>query len=205
MARADLDLLFIDGRYNAALAWVFAAVLLIVAGREAIVGDPLWATLSAVVAILVILPGVAYQDALVMPPWEVVGLAALPVVGEAVASLQVTSNLGRYLSVAAIALLVAVELHAFTAVRMTLGFAVLFVIVTTMATAGVWAVVRWLSDVWVGTGFIGDETALMWEFVNSTAAGILGGLVFEFYFRRRVRADRRLPGEVGQGPTGDSS
>lgn len=205
MSSANLDVLFIDGRYNAALAWLFAAVLLIVAVWEVIAGDPLRATFSAVVAILVILPGVAYRDALVMPPWEVVGLAALPVVGEAVASLQLTSNLGRYLSVAAIALLVAVELHAFTAVRMTIGFAVLFVIVTTMATAGVWAVVRWLSDVWLGTGAIGNETELMWEFVNSTGAGVLGGLVFEFYFRRRVRADRRLPGEVGTHPTEDSS
>jgi hypothetical protein len=196
MSGADLDALFSDRRYNAALGWLFAAVLLGVAGEEAIAGDLLWAAFAGGVAVLVILPAVAYRNSLVMPPWEVVGLAALPVVGRAIASFQLTSNLATYLSVAAIALLVAVELHAFTPVRMTIGFAVLFVVVTTMATAGVWAVVRWLSDVWLGTGFIGSEKAVMWEFVNSTGAGVVGGVVFEFYFRRRVRPDRRLPTEV---------
>ena len=196
MSGADLNALFSDRRYNAALGWLFAAVLLGVAGEEAITGDLLWAAFAAGVAVLVILPAVAYRNSLVMPPWEVVGLAALPVVGRAIASFQLTSNLATYLSVAAIALLVAVELHAFTPVRMTIGFAVLFVVVTTMATAGVWAVVRWLSDVWLGNGFIESERAVMWEFVNSTGAGVVGGVVFEFYFRRRVRPDRRLPTEV---------
>jgi hypothetical protein len=196
MSGADLNALFSDRRYNAALGWLFGAVLLGVAGEEAIAGDPLWAAFAGGVAGLVILPALAYRNSLVMPPWEVVLLAALPVVGRVVASQRLTSNLATYLSVAAIALLVAVELHAFTPVRMTIGFAVLFVVVTTMATAGVWAVVRWLSDVWLGTAFIAGETELMWEFVHSTAAGVVGGVIFEFYFRRRTRPDRRLPPEV---------
>lgn len=196
MSGADLDVLFSDGRYNAAIGWLFAVALLGVAVWEVVIGDILWAAFVGGVAILVVLPMIAYRNPLVMPPWEVIGLAALPVIGRAVASFQLTSDLATYLSVAAIALLVAVELHAFTSVRMTIGFAVLFVVVTTMATAGVWAVVRWLSDLWLGTGFIGDETELMWEFVNSTAAGIVGGVVFEFYFRRRARPDQRLPADV---------
>lgn len=203
MSGADLGVLFSDGRYNAALGWLFAVALLGVAGGEVIAGDPLWAAFVGGVAILVVLPMIAYRNPLVMPPWEVIGLAALPVIGRAVASFQLTSDLATYLSVAAIALLVAVELHAFTSVRMTIGFAVLFVVVTTMATAGVWAVVRWLSDLWLGTGFIGDETELMWEFVNSTAAGIVGGVVFEFYFRRRAKPDRRLPADVRDAVAGE--
>jgi len=203
MSGADLGVLFSDGRYNAALGWLFAVALLGAAGGEVIAGDTLWAAFVAGVAILVVLPMIAYRNPLVMPPWEVIGLAALPVIGRAVASFQLTSDLATYLSVAAIALLVAVELHAFTSVRMTIGFAVLFVIVTTMATAGVWAVVRWLSDLWLGTGFIRDETGLMWEFVNSTAAGIVGGIVFEFYFRRRARPDRRLPADVRDAVAGE--
>ncbi|MFT4930792.1 MAG: hypothetical protein ACI91T_000665 [Natronomonas sp.] len=203
MSGADLGVLFSDGRYNAALGWLFAVALLGVAGREVIAGETLWATFVGGVAILVVLPMIAYRNPLVMPPWEVIGLAALPVIGRAIASFQLTSDLATYLSVAAIALLVAVELHAFTSVRMTIGFAVLFVVVTTMATAGVWAVVRWLSDLWLGTGFIGDETELMWEFVNSTAAGVVGGGVFEFYFRRRAKPDRRLPTDVRDAVAGE--
>jgi hypothetical protein len=196
MSAADLDVLFTDGRYNAALGWAFVVVLVGVVGQGLIASDTRWGAFVGGVAALVVLPAVAYRNPLVMPPWEVVALASLPVVGRAVASFQLTSSLATYLSVAALALLVAVELHAFTSVRMTIGFAVLFVIVTTMAAAGVWAVVRWLSDVWLGTGFIEDETELMWEFVNSTAAGVGAGVVFEFYFRRRVRPDQRLPPEI---------
>jgi hypothetical protein len=196
MSGADLDSLFSDRRYNAALGWLFVAVLLGVAGEEIVAGQPLWAAFAIVVALLVMLPSIAYRNPVVMVPWEVVALAALPVVGRAVASWQLTSALATYLSVAAIALIVAVELHAFTPVRMTIGFAVLFVVVTTMATAGIWAVVRWGSDAWLRTGFIEGPTDLMWEFVYSTAAGIVAGVVFEFYFRRRARPDERLPREV---------
>jgi len=75
---------------------------------------------------------------------------------------------------------------------MTRTFAVAFVVVTTMATAGVWAVVRWLADIYLGTGFDLDERALMLEFVASTVVGGGGGGVFEYYFRRFARATERL-------------
>ncbi|MDY6764133.1 MAG: hypothetical protein SV377_00335, partial [Halobacteria archaeon] len=98
-----------------------------------------------------------------------------------------------YLSVAAVALIIAVELHMFTHVRMNDGFAVLFVVVGTMATSGIWAVVRWLSDLYLGTTFLEDHDIVMWSFVAATAAGILGGIVFTFYFRRFVGVESRLP------------
>jgi hypothetical protein len=92
-------------------------------------------------------------------------------------------------------LVIAVELHAFTTVEMTPGFALLLVVVTAVAAAGVLAVVRWLVDTWLGTGFLLTpgvepeliETGLMWEFVYSTLAGVAAGVLFEVYFRRRGR------------------
>jgi hypothetical protein len=95
---------------------------------------------------------------------------------------------------------------------MNYSFAVLFVVVTTMATAGVWAVVQWLSDVYLGTGFIltGEsesvvERALMLNFVAATVAGVLAGVVFELYFRRYADASARLPtaaARAGEGSDG---
>ena len=119
-------------------------------------------------------------------------------------TVPLTSRFVAYLAVAALALVLAVELDAFTTVEMTPGFAVLFVVVATVATAGVWAVVRWTLDVTLGTTFLLDpsltpvqaETRLMWEFVYSTLAGAVAGVVFEGYFRRRDRAVRHLPEEV---------
>jgi len=93
MSGADLESLFRDRRYNAALGWLFVAVLLGVAAEETVAGQPLWAAFAIVVAILVMLPPIAYRNPVVMVPWEVVALAALPIVGRAVASWQLTSAL----------------------------------------------------------------------------------------------------------------
>jgi hypothetical protein len=76
---------------------------------------------------------------------------------------------------------------------------VAFVAIATMAVAGMWAVLRWTVDLWLGTGFLLDpalepeaiERGLMLEFVASTVAGLLAGVVFEFYIRRRARVRRR--------------
>jgi hypothetical protein len=142
-----------------------------------------------------------------MLPWELLLLASLPLLGRTVATVPVTSDLATYLSVAAVALIVAVELQAFTTVEMTPRFAVGFVVVATLAAAGAWAVVRFGLDATFGTQFLGvppapgaegdpRERALMLEFVYSTVAGVLAGLIFEGYFRRRRPAGSVLPEEV---------
>jgi len=133
-------------------------------------------------------------------------LAALPILGRAVATFDVSSQIATYLSVAALALIVAVELQTFTSVRMTPSFAIAFVVITTLAAAGIWAVARWSADIWLGTGFItalgpdeaAQERAVMLEFVASFIAGILAGLIFEFYVRRVARVKSRIPEGVDQ-------
>ncbi len=190
MAEYDIAGLFSDRRLNAGLAWAFVAFLVVVAVEELLVGDPLSAGFSLGVAAIAAVPPVARRSPWVMLPWEVIGLASLPTVGRALATWGPAGNLATYLAVAALALMVAVQLHAFTEVRMSYGFAAVFVVVTTMAAAGVWAVARWLADVRFGTGFIASEQALMWEFVFSTAAGVLAGFVFRAYFRRSAYEGR---------------
>ena len=94
------------------------------------------------------------------------------------------------------------NLHLFTSVEMSFGFAVVFVVVTTLAAAGVWAVVRWGSDLYLGTELLLDpeltrpeiEERLMWEFVGATVAGLVAGVLFEEYIRRRGGVGARMPG-----------
>lgn len=191
-----LDRVVDDERVNAGLAWALVGVIGLVALAEALEGRVLWAGFAAFVAGLAVIPPVVHREAAVMLPWEVLVLAALPVLGRAVATLMFTSRVATYLSVAALALIVAVELHAFTTVEMTHWFAVLFVVVATIATAGVWAVVQWLSDIYLGTGFVHSEHRLMWNFVAATAVGGLAGVVFQLYFRQFTSVDARLPDEV---------
>ena len=176
-----------DRRTNAVLAWMLVGLIAAIAVSSLFVGDLLWAGFTTGIVILALVPAVYYRSPRAMVPWEVLALAVPPVLGYAL-GVGGASDFSMYLSVAALALMVAVELQLFTTVDMSAGFAVFFVVITTMAAAGVWGVVRWVADLYLETGFIAGPNALMWEFVASTVAGAVAGVVFEFYFRRRGRS-----------------
>lgn len=178
---------------NARLSWVLTSFLALVVVGGMIAGALLSSVLVAAVVVLALVPVVAFRDPRAMLPWQLLLLASLPVLGAVFASPWLTSGPVTYFAVATIALVVAVELHVFTPVQMTPGFAVLFVVVTTMAVAGVWAVGRWLADLYLGTELVlvsgltdtQIETRLMWEFVYSAVAGAVAGLIFERGFRQQ--------------------
>jgi hypothetical protein len=234
VASGDLNHVLESERRNAVLSWLLLAFVAVTAVESFLDGDLLWVVFPAVVLALALVPPALYRKPTVMLPWEVLALCSLPVGGRALATTVLTTNLATYLSVAALALVVAVELDVFTLVRMPPWFAVLFVVLATMATAGVWALVQWTADLSLGTTFLYPEpldrptwvarggladallwtaavvlsqasvpvpeaveaTAhdeLMWDFVAATVAGVAAGAVFEFYFRRRTRGERRLP------------
>ncbi|WP_339103625.1 hypothetical protein [Haloterrigena salinisoli] len=193
MSQTLLEELIADGRTNATIAWVLVVAIAVVGIGELVTGGFLWATFAAALVALAVLPPVTYRSSLVMLPWEVLFMAALPVLGMAVGAERLTGHFASYLSVAAIALVLAVELQSFTTVRMTPGFAVVFVAVTTMAAAGLWALLRWSAAQTLGIPFTADHDAVMWEFVYSAVAGLGAGVVFELYFRRYVRPERRVP------------
>jgi hypothetical protein len=211
MTERDLGRLFEAHRLNAVLSWVLVAIVVLAAIEEVILGDWLWTVFALAVAAVAILPPLRYGRWLVMLPWEVLLLAALPVLGrtalvrgllndlvlatlpavQGFLSASPVSSTAAYVSVAAFALILIVELHVFTPVKLTPGFAVLTAVVLTLAAAGVWAVVRWLAHIYLGTGFYTELDPLMIEFVYSAAAGLLAGVTFEAYFRRRDHTTRR--------------
>jgi len=207
---ASLAPLVRDERANAALSWLVAAVVAAVAVGSA-ASDVAWAAFSVGVLVVVAVPPVAFRRPAAMLPWEVVAVVAAPCVWRAVATTPLTADLAAYLSVAALALLVAVELDVFTPVAMTNWFAGVFVVVTTMAAAGVWAVVQSASDVLLGTRFVlpaapplteaqeaAAVDALMLDFAAATAVGVLAGAVFVYYVRRYADPHGRLPAEVAE-------
>jgi hypothetical protein len=212
----ELDRLVEDARLNAVLSWSLTAFVLLVVVGNAAVGELLWAGFAAVVAVLALVPPVRFRTPFAMLPWEVLALAAFPLAARTF-TLEAglgTGALATYLAVAAVALIVAVHLHVFTPVRMNAAFAVFFVVVATMAAAGVWAVVRFGLDSLLGTGFLLRpgvdehvvERNVMLEFVYSTVAGVGAGLVFDRYFRRRRARHARCPSEVAaELRTGQSS
>jgi hypothetical protein len=206
MSHTGLSSVVESRRLNAALAATILLFLAVASVAQVVSGDLEWAGFTLAVLAVALVPPIARRRATAMLPWEVVLLAALPIVlralvaGETVAGMTFSGRIVTYVAVAAVALLIAVELDVFTSVKMSHRFAVVFVVVTTMAAAGIWAVVRWLSDVLLGTRFLYDgrpehviEEALMWDFVAATIAGVFAGVLFEYYFRRRARLARRIP------------
>lgn len=183
-----------DDPGNVWRSWLLVGFLAVVVIGGVAVGAVLASLLVGVVLVLAVVPAVAYRSAHAMLPWPLLAVASLPVFGAAFGSPWLTSNLVTYAAVATVALVVVVELHLFTETKATPRFAVLLVVVTTMAAAGIWAVGRWLVDLYLGTTFVlvpgaseaAIETALMWEFVHASVAGLLAGVVFELGFRRRT-------------------
>lgn len=197
-------------RANALIAWAVLGFLLVTGAVELLTGQLVWAGFVLVVVALGALPAVRNRNWQTMLPWELLALAALPVggrvfvAGQTVGQITLTGRVTTYVAVAAVALIVAVLLNRFTATRMNDQFAVVFVVITTMAAAGIWAVAQWLSDIYLGTGFLDRphaEEALMWDFTAATIAGLFSALLFTYYFRRR--ANGRAGGLGVDGPLPD--
>lgn len=194
----DLGALLSETGPNAIVGWIVVLILLLTAILTALEGAYDWTFIALVVVALGVVPGVAFRDPRVMPPWELVAVAAVPVLWQALLGRAFVTDVPAYLAVAALALLVAVELHQFTAVRMNHGLAITLVVLTTLAVAGIWNVLQWVADVLLGTSFVLDGRSqdainadVMLEFIYAGVAGVGGGLLFDLYFRSR----NRLPTE----------
>lgn len=166
--------LFRSGRTNAAIAWLLVGVLAVTFVESILGFDRLWMDFVAATAAVVLVPPVAHRDWRVMLPWELLVLALLPVLVRALLGGEL-GTFAYYLSVSGLALIITVELHVFTELRMTHWFAVTFVSMTTMASVAAWTVVRWTLDRWLGTSFLTDNEALMTEWAAVAVAGLAAG------------------------------
>ncbi len=119
MSRTPLANLIADDRSNAVVAWLLVVAIALIGLGEFVTGGVLWTTFAVILVVLALLPPLAVRSPVAMLPWEVLLLAALPVLGMVLEADRLTGNFASYLSVAAIALVIAVELQAFTTVRMT--------------------------------------------------------------------------------------
>ncbi|TKX56834.1 hypothetical protein EXE43_12820 [Halorubrum sp. SS5] len=179
-----------DGRFNALAAWTMIAVLAGVLVESALDYDLLSAVIVVGLGAVVLAPTVAARDWRAMLPAELVGLALLPVLVRAVFGGEL-GTFATYVAIAALALVVTVDLHMFTSLRVTHWFAVVFVVMATLATAAVWTVLRWNLDLRGGTAYLTTNDALMIEWLYVTLAGLAAGLLFDGYFRGRGRRLRR--------------
>ncbi|ELZ48598.1 hypothetical protein C463_00995 [Halorubrum californiense DSM 19288] len=184
-----------DGRLNALVAWAMIAVLTGVLVESVFDYDLLSAAIVVGLGAVVLAPTAAARDWRAMLPAELVGLALLPILVRVVFGGEL-GTFATYVAIAGLALVVAADLHMFTTLRLTHWFAVVFVVMATLATAAVWTVLRWNLDQRVGTEYLTTNDALMIEWLYVTLAGLAAGLLFDGYFRRRGRRLRRVIRQV---------
>ena len=184
---ASLRDLVASHRYDALAAWAITLGLVVTAGRFLRAGEPDWALFTTLLVAVAVTVPAATRDPAVTVPAELLGVAALPVVVRAAGALPQATP---FVAAAGLAVLVAVVLDAFTSLSMTPRFAAVFVVVTTMAAAGTWAVGTFVADAVAGTTFVGGKTELMWDLVVATVVGVGAGVLLDLYFEFSDRVDR---------------
>lgn len=195
-----------EGQLNAVAAWILVGALAVVFLESLLDRDVGWIVFASVTGVIVLVPPVAARSWWAMLPWELLGLALAPILARGLAGGDV-GTVGASLSVAGFALVVAVELRAFSSLRLTRWFAVVFVVCTTLASAGLWAIVRWALDRWGGTTLLvapggsadAANEALMIELLWVTLAGLAAGLLFDAYLSRQdTPLHRRVAAVIGR-------
>lgn len=179
-----------DGRLNNIIGWIVVMLMTSVLVESLLDMDIVWAGFTGLVMLVLILPTARGIDNQIRIPWEFLVLASLPITARALDVAMFRGSIFFYLSFAALALIIAVEIHMYTETKMTHWFAVLFVSLTTIAIEGTWAVSRWYADSLLGTSFLPPHDDLMLDFVGVTAVGIGAGIFFDIYFRRLGREVR---------------
>lgn len=187
----DIDDFLRDTRYNTLISWFLISLIGLVFFESVLDLDILWILFSGLTFFLAVLPALAYRDYEVMPPFEVLLLASIPVIVRSFNLSVLSGEISTYISIAAVALLLAVELHIFTEIKLSHGFAIGLTVISTLAIGGIWSIIRFILDTQFGTGFLTTNEALMKEYISVLTAGIFAGLLFDSYFRRRDKVFRR--------------
>lgn len=186
-----VERLFRSGLTNAVLAWIEVVVLALVFVESAAGADYRWVVFVAAVGLIVLVPPISSREWRVMLPWELLVVALFPILVRGLVGGSV-GTFATYLAIAGLALIVTVELHTFTSLRVTHWFAIGLVVMTTLAVVAAWTVFRWNADRYLGTSYLVDNEALMIEWLSVALAGLAAGVLFDGYFARRDRVLWRL-------------
>lgn len=172
-------------KLNSVLAGIISIYLLANCFNILLDNNLTWSIYGFAVLALVFIPPIYFEDRSALVPFEILLFLAIPFTLKGIELGFATSTTLNYLSAAGIALLVITELDTFTSFKSNAKFAVILTSFTTVAMAGIWAVARWLSDIYLGTSLMVAERTLMWEFTGAFFTGILAGVIFQYYLKER--------------------
>lgn len=166
---------------NALISWILTSVVALAALESFRTDALLWGGFAIFVIAIIAVPAISTREWTVMIPWPLLLVLAVAIIGRA---LGVYPEIVGYLTIAALALVVIVELDAFTPVDMSRRFVVGFAGLTTLAFQGFWIVAQYYSDQWLGTEFLRSQTELQWDIVIVTVTGVFLHGIFVWYFER---------------------
>ncbi|WP_406655981.1 hypothetical protein V7O62_09090 [Methanolobus sp. ZRKC2] len=186
----ELGKLLRNTSLNAFIGWVLVSLLFLAGITNLMQGRLAWFILIVFVICAITAPAMLLREPSVMPSWYFIVIAIMPIIGGTTAYYFFSTGIPAYFSVATIALLLAAEINRFTFVHMNYKFAIVLVVITTLAISGLWHLLRWVIDIVFGTAFLLDgrspeaiNSAMMHEFIYATIAGIAAGILFGLYFR----------------------
>lgn len=168
-------------RVNAVIGWMMIGIVMLGAAESFLMNALLWGVFSLLVVAVAAIPALTNHDWMVMVPWPVLLVAAIAVVARAA---EFYSEAAGYLAIATLALIVVVELEAFTPVELSRWFAVSFAVLTTLAIQSLWIITQFYSDLWLGTAFLTTQTELQEDIVIVSVVGVIVGGIFYWYFSR---------------------
>lgn len=178
--------LFQIRRSNAVRSWLAAAVVPVATLWSLVDGKAGWTLFGVALVAILLAPAIAHRSTDVVPPATVVLVAAVPFTAGVLVPAGPAARGAAYVTVAASALVVAVQTDLFTSVAMNRGFGVAFVVLTTTTAAGAWELGQWIFDLVAGTELVGDNDAVMWRLIWASATGVAAGVAFDRYLHRSV-------------------
>lgn len=172
-------------KLNAVISWALTGVLAVAVGAGLLNSQFSIVVLAGAAVIVAVIPALVSGSWMQTVPWPLLLAASFPILFGASGSFFGFVMVG--IGVAALAFLVAVTLQLTTTVRMTPNFAIGFVLICTLGTAGLWAVVSAASAKYLGSGFVETNDQLMHIFSAALVASIVSGLIFRWYFGRQLK------------------
>ncbi|WP_267639998.1 hypothetical protein [Haloarchaeobius amylolyticus] len=173
-------------RVNAGVAWVLTALLVLATLSSLLRFRVVDVVLGLSAVLIAVAPALVSRSWTTTVPWPLLLLAVVPLLGGAFETTAFVGMVVTGVGIAGLGMLLVATLQLVTTVRMTAAVAVAFTVLTTLAFAGYWAVGSALSATYLGTGFVATNTELMQVFTAALLGGVVGGLVFRWYFRRQL-------------------
>jgi hypothetical protein len=181
-----------------------AVALLFVSVKLSLDFQAIWMFFGFLAIVLYVTPMLRFRNPFKVPPWEIVLLILVPAI---IHVSQGDQPLGSYtgvwrdiyaiaisLGLATLGFLMMAELEMYTVLKVNRAFAGLFVVIFTMAVAGVSMVVVFLADKLYDQESLSTNGVVMGFFIYTFVVGIVMAIAYDVYTKAMPERRRKSLG-----------